>query len=369
MVRKGWTKMDVPDGWAQIVRGPRPRSVQWPSASRQVPMRSQGAISKPREEAPKQPTPKGNPVESKIGRIEAALKVLGQEHSDARSCLEDVLKKAKAEGVSRDVSSRPPDVSVAEANAKVVRLEGSLAALGPHDVEERRVLEEALSKVRVRATVAPVGQRLDECEKYCERAAKRSEKAQEVVTEALKAQTLRGGVGGGKAPFGGVMSRSSRSTRTREPMLPSDRRVGSFAEAGCADGRRVEAESPGSFREERGGEHFETTSRTLDARGRSVEGSCAASRWDRSSRNGIGHRRPLGQGQPGWRKPTRNVSASPMLEVHHQRCEQVVQGSVCQIRIQRRQVGRGPQSRSPEAFLTGTTQSSRKCTFSVHQQV
>ena len=154
-------------------------------------MRSQPANSKPREKAPKQPTPKGHPVESKIGRIEAALKVLGQEHSDARSCLEDVLKKAKAEEVSRDVSSRPPDVSVAEANAKVVRLEGSLAALGPHDVEERRVLEEALSKVRVRATVAPVGQRLDECEKYCERAAKRLEKAQEVMTEALKAQTLR----------------------------------------------------------------------------------------------------------------------------------------------------------------------------------
>ena len=31
------------------------------------------------------------------------------------------------------------------------------ASLDPHDVEERRVLEEALSKVRVRATVAPGG--------------------------------------------------------------------------------------------------------------------------------------------------------------------------------------------------------------------
>ena len=137
------------DSWT----APKIRAV--PSAGRQqVPMRGQSSISKLRE---KIPTPKGNPVESKIGRIEAALKVLGQEHSDARSCLENVLKKAKAEGVSRDVSSRPPDVSVAEANAKVARLEGSLAVLGPDDVEERRVFEEALSKVRVRATVAPVG--------------------------------------------------------------------------------------------------------------------------------------------------------------------------------------------------------------------
>ena len=65
-----------------------------------------------------------------------------------------------------------------------------MAVLGTDDVEERRVLEEALSKVRVRATVAPVGQRLDECEKCCERAAKRFEKAGS-CDEALKAQTLR----------------------------------------------------------------------------------------------------------------------------------------------------------------------------------
>ena len=168
-------------------------------------MRSQPAISKPQEKAPKQPTPKGHPAESKIGRIEAVLKVLGQEHSDARSCLEST---------------------------------GS-----------------------------------------CDRGFEGTD-------------SERGGGGGGKAPFGGATSRSSRSTCTTEPILPRDRRVDSFAEAGCADGRRVEAESPGSFREERGGEHFETTSRTLGARGRSVEGSCAASRWDRSSRNGIGHRRP-----------------------------------------------------------------------------
>ena len=68
-------------------------------------------------ESPQAAHSEGQSVELKIGRIEAALKVLGQEHSDARSCLEDVLKKAKAEGVSREVSSRPPDVSVAEANA------------------------------------------------------------------------------------------------------------------------------------------------------------------------------------------------------------------------------------------------------------
>ena len=64
---------------------------------------------------------------------------------------------------------------------------GIFGSSGPDNVEERRVLEETLSKVRVRATV---GARGAACEKYCERAVKRLEKAQEVVTEALKAQTL-----------------------------------------------------------------------------------------------------------------------------------------------------------------------------------
>ena len=88
----------------------------------------------------------------------------------------------------RDTTSRPPEVSLAEANAKMVRVEG-LAPLGPDDIAERRVLEDALAKVFARATIAPVGQRVDECEKFGERAAKRFEKAQEVVGEALKVQT------------------------------------------------------------------------------------------------------------------------------------------------------------------------------------
>ena len=107
--------------------------------------------------------------------------------------MEEVLKKAKTEGSteSRDATSRPPEASLAEANAKMVRLQGSLTALGPDDVAERRVLEDALAKVRARAIVAPIGQRLDECEKFCERAAKRVEKAQEAVAEAVKVQTQR----------------------------------------------------------------------------------------------------------------------------------------------------------------------------------
>ena len=31
MVRRGWTHVEVPSGWVQVLRGPRPPSVQWPA--------------------------------------------------------------------------------------------------------------------------------------------------------------------------------------------------------------------------------------------------------------------------------------------------------------------------------------------------
>ena len=39
MPRRGWSAMDVPSGWVQILRGPRPRSVRWPRAPAQRPHR------------------------------------------------------------------------------------------------------------------------------------------------------------------------------------------------------------------------------------------------------------------------------------------------------------------------------------------
>ena len=34
MPRKGWMQVEVPSGWTQLIRGPRPKSVQWPKAVR-----------------------------------------------------------------------------------------------------------------------------------------------------------------------------------------------------------------------------------------------------------------------------------------------------------------------------------------------
>ena len=35
MGRRGWSSFPVPKGWVQLVRGPRPKSVQWPRASKE----------------------------------------------------------------------------------------------------------------------------------------------------------------------------------------------------------------------------------------------------------------------------------------------------------------------------------------------
>ena len=34
MPRKGWSTLEVPDGWLQVIRGPRPPAVRWPTALR-----------------------------------------------------------------------------------------------------------------------------------------------------------------------------------------------------------------------------------------------------------------------------------------------------------------------------------------------
>ena len=111
MVRRGWTQIEVPAGWTQIIRHRRRPSVQWPSARKEIPKRTQSAVS--RIQVPKQFLPKTDPVKSKI--------------MEATASLEEVLKKARTEVPdSVDTTSRLPEASLAEANAKSVRLESSL---------------------------------------------------------------------------------------------------------------------------------------------------------------------------------------------------------------------------------------------------
>ena len=84
MARRGWRE-DAPDGWVQIIRGPRPRSVQWPRASQQS--RQVAGQSQPRQQPKPKPTvvktlgtrPLGDPqvrvaaAEERVTKLESAL--------------------------------------------------------------------------------------------------------------------------------------------------------------------------------------------------------------------------------------------------------------------------------------------------------
>ena len=109
---------------------------------------------------------RGKAGRSKVGRLEAALQALGQEQSSARSVLEEALKTAKAEAPKQV----HPQQRVAEASARVERLEVALKLLGEDD-PDAEPLKIALKRAKSQAQVRPVGERLDLCLQYIARPA------------------------------------------------------------------------------------------------------------------------------------------------------------------------------------------------------
>ena len=79
MVRKGWTQMEVPSGWVQILRGPRPKSEQWPKQSKSISkvkgrgQQRQSSVS-PRHD----PDSVMSNARSRIAKLEAAMVAVGE---------------------------------------------------------------------------------------------------------------------------------------------------------------------------------------------------------------------------------------------------------------------------------------------------
>ena len=144
--------MEALSGWYGVIRGPRPPSVRWSQLGSVVRRKKRTmafrTVSAPAAQRWATAFIEGGPI-----------KVEGQE---TRVCVECWDR---------------------------VRLQGSLAALGPDDIAERRVLEDASAKVRAHCCTswATFGR----VREVLRGAAKRVEKAQEVVAEALKVQTQR----------------------------------------------------------------------------------------------------------------------------------------------------------------------------------
>ena len=145
------TKIEVPEGWTQIIRGPRLPSAKWqPQKEKRIP----SAASK-----------NGNDVKSPLEKPA-------------------VLRK----------ESVPPDVAAAAARKRVEKLEAVLVTMGEDD-DIFPVIREALTKARAQAQVRPVSERIQACKSFLERERKRVEfarqtnvKARESLAEAVAAQ-------------------------------------------------------------------------------------------------------------------------------------------------------------------------------------
>ena len=120
----------APDGWVQIIRGPRPPSVKWPAAS------------------------EGSGTTKKQG-------VVGVPRSQARGRWRQPFAQVSSE------------VSFEAAQRRVAQLESALRALGDAKGPEVTVLQESLKASKRAAQVPPVKVQLVHCEQFVARAEKR----------------------------------------------------------------------------------------------------------------------------------------------------------------------------------------------------
>ena len=176
MPRKGWS--EAPTEWVQIVRGPRPKSAKWPLAAGH-------------SGAARSPSGKGGataPVQCRRGSQDGSANPTRQE----------------GRGL-------PPDEVMANARARVLKLEAAIAAVGESD-PTCATLREALARAKSQAQERPVADRMKHTNIFIERARKRVSSLQEDVkkgTGSCSARTREVGPGRievarRRSPFAGV---------------------------------------------------------------------------------------------------------------------------------------------------------------------
>ena len=140
--------MEVPSGWIQVIRGPRPKAERWPMAKKGVPHVSAATP------VPHRPT---------TGRWRQSS------------------------------GPRDPEGQLMAARDKVVRLEKAIEAMGDSTGAEVEVLKAALKRAQVASREAPLAVQVKECESFIERARNRITKLDEErvaeVAELEKAES------------------------------------------------------------------------------------------------------------------------------------------------------------------------------------
>ena len=97
MVRNGWFHVEVPNGWVQLIRGPRPKAAQWPRASKSM-------VGKPQQQQSGGQPSKGakDPQPERV-----PLRLRPSKNSDTTvTHLQEALKKAQAQARVPPMESR-----------------------------------------------------------------------------------------------------------------------------------------------------------------------------------------------------------------------------------------------------------------------
>ena len=121
MPRKGWSSVEVPDGWLQIIRGPRPPAAKWPRAKAQS-----------------TPAPR----------------------TSSTVTHRQPLSKSQTFQM-QDRPRRSPAEVRAVASTKILRIQAAIASLGA-DMEEKSSLEAAVSRAQRLLVIPPVDKRIED---------------------------------------------------------------------------------------------------------------------------------------------------------------------------------------------------------------
>ena len=136
MPRTGWTAVETPNGWFQLIRGPRPPSVCWEKATRpESRVHGTGRWRQPKDNV--------KSVESRS--------------------VKPIPHRSRVD----------PEVAIENAQSKVARLQKALEAVGDMGGVVVESLQAELAKVQAAAVSPPVDVQISKCKEFIERSQRR----------------------------------------------------------------------------------------------------------------------------------------------------------------------------------------------------
>ena len=144
--------MEIPFGWVQVLRGPRPRAEKWPSAGQQG---ANAVISKPKQvgrwrqpgvQSPDSVRERGLDPDKvllearrRVASLEVAVKTMGDFQGPEMDVLQSALAKAK-----QAARTRPLKEQLAQNDAFIQRSQKRIAQLDRERATEQELLDQAL---------------------------------------------------------------------------------------------------------------------------------------------------------------------------------------------------------------------------------